>query len=122
MSMNALQELFMSICLLTSLSCNDVTVMYKVLPFDVVGQASMGVSGNYYILISNDVKLKRNANKKELMVHEISHLLVYEIDPTNTSHDNMYIEICQDLSMLVDVNHEVVCLPKIECIGTFCEK
>ena len=118
-----LQELFMSICLLTSLNCNDIYVDYSVMSYKTEAAAVITESGQYGILFNSNVRRQHGSKKKYLMVHEIAHLLVYEADDTNTTHNEQYKEICFELSAQAGLRRpKVVCAPRTECLSVLCSK
>lgn len=106
-------EFFLAICAFTTLECEDITVTYyDGLEEDTYGAAAYDTSGNYYILINpEETRGKKEIFWKQLMVHEIAHLIAFEIDPTYTSHYGLYEEICQDLKERAGVMGRNVCKP-----------
>ena len=108
-------EIFMAICALTMLECNNVTVEYYDLPDDNwYGAAGYDKEGNYYIFVDVETVSKSEKFMRQLMAHEIAHLLVYEIDPTNTSHFGLYEEVCAELVELAEVTGRHTCKPYAE--------
>jgi hypothetical protein len=96
--------------MMTTLSCNDVNVeYYGRLPFDTHAIAAIDVRGDYLILVDPIVRKETVGFKKRLMVHEIAHLLVYEIDPTNNTHDEVFDGVCEELSTLMEVKPNKAC-------------
>ena len=108
-------EIFMAICALTTLECNSITVEYYDLPDDNwYGAAAYDADGNYYIFVDDSTKKKSEKFMRQLMAHEIAHLIVYTIDPTNTSHFGLYEEVCADLVELAEVKGRYTCKPYAE--------
>lgn len=105
-------DIFMAICALTMLECGKVTVAYEPLP-DTNWHAVAGydLHGNYYILIDPAVEEKSDKFKHQLMVHEISHLLAFELETPYTKHYGVYEEICEDLQQLAQVPGRYTCKP-----------
>ena len=102
-------ELFLSICLMTSLNCSDVNVEYYRLPFDTHAIAAIDIRGDYHILVDPSVKKQKSHRQRNIMIHEIAHLLVYEIDPTNNTHNEVFDEVCEELSEVFEVRPNKVC-------------
>lgn len=116
-----LQELFMSVCLLTTLNCNDVYVDYHVMSYRTEAAAIITESGRYGVLFNTDTRRAHGAEKKYLMIHEVAHLLVYEVDSTNTTHNKQFMEICLELGALADIHRpDKACAPRTECLGVLC--
>ncbi len=105
-------EIFMAVCALTLLECSDITVAYEELP-DPNWHAVAGydVEGNYYILVSPDAQEESDKFMKELMVHEIAHVIAFDRDRANVTHYGEYAEICKDLAALAEVRNRHVCKP-----------
>ena len=108
-------EIFFAICAFTSLECHDITVTYYDLEEGTLAGASYDLEGNYYILINEDeVEGKNEKFWQRLMVHEIAHLLVFELDPLNTSHYGIYKELCDDLRLRTGTMGRHTCKPYAE--------
>ena len=108
-------EIFMTICALTMLECNSITVEYYDLPDDNwYGAAAHDDEGNYYIFVDESAKKKNEKFMRQLMTHEIAHLIVYEIDPTETKHYGIFEEICLELVALAEVKGRYTCAPYAE--------
>lgn len=104
-----MHELFLSICLMTALSCSDVNVEYTRLPFDTHAIAAIDIRGDYHILVDRSVKKKKGFEQRKIMIHEVAHLLVYEIDPTNNTHNEVFDRVCERLSELAGVKPNSTC-------------
>lgn len=92
-------DILLSVCLMTRLQCDDIHFHLRAnLPIDVYAMAGIDKHGEYHIGIDRDVRRKPNSFKRAIAVHEMAHLLVYEIDPTDTSHGELYQTICRDLA------------------------
>lgn len=104
-----MHDLFMTICALTMLSCSDVNVQYYSLPDDIYGVAGIDRNGQYHVLLDEDVKREKKHFKRNLLIHEIAHLLVYQIDPTNNTHDEVFDDVCEELSLKMGVRPKHVC-------------
>ena len=105
-------EIFFAICAFTTLECADITVAY----YDGLEQgthaaAGYDADGNYYILVHPDNANKDEAFIHQLMVHEIAHLITFDIDPTYNRHYGLYEEVCEDLKQLTRVSGRYVCEP-----------
>ena len=108
-------EMFMAICALTMLECNNITVEYYDLPDDNwYGAAAIDEDGNYYIFIEVNAKNKSENFMRQLIAHEIAHLVVYNSDPTNTSHFGLYEEVCEELVTLAEIKGRYTCAPYAE--------
>lgn len=105
-------EIFMAICALTMLECSNVTVVYEPLP-DENWHAVAGYDndGNYYIIIDPAMEEKSDKFKRQLMVHEIAHLVAFDLDPNNIKHYGVYEEVCEDLRQLAQVTGRYTCKP-----------
>ena len=68
-------------------------------------------SGNYYIIVDPAVQNKSDKFKRQLMVHEIAHLIAFDLDSANTTHYGIYEEICHDLQQLAEVPGRHTCKP-----------
>lgn len=100
------------ICALTALDCDAVHVRYgNTGGFDDIAIAGIDTRGEYHIIIDkSSVRRKSNKFMHQLMVHEIAHLLVYEIDPTYTTHGDLFQEACHDLVFRAGLrSHKTVC-------------
>lgn len=99
-------DLLLSVCVMTHLNCNDIHfhVYYNDLPMDVYAMAGIDHEGEYHIFVDRDVKRKGKSFKKEIAVHELAHLMVYDVDPTDTSHGERFTAICEDLAKTVGLN------------------
>jgi len=105
-------EIFMAICALTLLECGNVTVAYEQLPDDNWhAVAGYDLDGNYYIIVDPAVQNKSDKFKRQLMVHEIAHLIAFDLDSANTTHYGIYEEICHDLQQLAEVPGRHTCKP-----------
>ena len=105
-------EIFMSICALTMLECNSITVEYYDLPRESWHAiAAIDDEGNYYIFVDDDLEDKSEKFMRQLMAHEIAHLIVYDMDNTNTSHFGLYEEVCAELVELAEVKGRHTCDP-----------
>lgn len=104
-----MNELFLSICLMTTLSCGDVNVEYTRLPFDTHAIAGIDIRGDYHILVDPSVKKQKGFEQRKIMIHEVAHLLVYEMDPTNNTHNEVFDEVCEQLSELMGVKPNSTC-------------
>jgi hypothetical protein len=106
-----MKELFLALCAVTSLNCNDVTIAYGFVGFDVQAIAVVDISNNYYIIVDNSMRRKSNFEKKQLLIHELAHLLVYENNIKNNKHDKYYYNICKDLTNKLNFKHRSICKP-----------
>lgn len=105
-------ELFLAICAFTTLECTDVTLaFYTEFDSDTFGAAGYDIDGNYYILINPEVQDKSEQFWQQLMVHEVAHLVAFEVDKNNTSHFGIYEEICEDLKQLTGTKGRTTCEP-----------
>ena len=88
-----LWEMFISICLLTTLECDNINVRYG-----HTGSDGMAISdhGEMSIIIRPLIK-----NEQSIMAHEIAHLI--EFKKENYSHDYRFFLTCKDLSELAEV-------------------
>lgn len=102
-------ELFLAVCLITTFQCNEVNVAYVSLPFDTHAIAAVDYDGGYHIFLDNSIRRKTTSFKRKLMVHEIAHLLVYEKDPTNNTHNEVFDKVCEKLSLAVGVKPNSTC-------------
>jgi hypothetical protein len=94
------------------LECSNITVEYRDLPdSDWHGAAAIDADGNYYIFIDESLENKSEKFMRQLMAHEIAHLIVYDMDNTNTSHFGLYEEICNELVQLAEIKGRYVCYP-----------
>jgi len=108
-------EIFMAICALTMLECGSITVEYYDLPDDNwYGAAGYDDAGNYYIFIDEETKKKNEKFMQRLMAHELAHLMVFEIDKTETTHYGIFKEICENLVVLAEVTGRHTCKPYAE--------
>lgn len=105
-------EIFFAICAFTSLECHDITVTYySGFDTDTYGAAGYDADGNYYVLINPEVKDKNEKFHYQLMVHEVAHLVAFEIDKEEISHFGIYEEVCEDLKEKSGVEGRTVCKP-----------
>ena len=105
-------EVFLAICAFTTLECNDITVaFYSDFDEDTYGAAGYDLQGNYYILINPDSAKKSENFQRQLMVHEIAHLLAFEQDINAVSHYGIYEGICEELQERTGVKGSTVCKP-----------
>ena len=105
-------EIFMAICALTALDCDAVHVRYgNTGSFDNIAIAGIDTRGEYHVIVNRSaISRKRDTFVRQLMVHEIAHLLVYELDPTYTSHGDLFQEVCHDLTTRAGLrSHRTVC-------------
>ncbi len=105
-------EIFMAICALTALDCDAVHVYYgNTRGFDNIAIAGIDTRGEYHIIVDrSSVRREGNIFMRQLMVHEIAHLIVYEQDPTYTTHGELFQEACHNLVYLVGLrSHKTVC-------------
>jgi hypothetical protein len=94
------------------LECSDITVEFRELPkSDWHAVAAIDVSGSYYIFVDSELKNKSEKFMRQLMAHEIAHLIVYDIDSENTSHFGLYEEVCAELVQLAEVKGRHTCKP-----------
>jgi len=107
-----MMELFLAICAFTALECDDVTVaVYQGFDEQTLAAAGYDDDGNYYLLIHPDSLEKSENFQKRLMVHEISHLIAFNIDKNNLSHYGIYEEICEELKELTEAGGRTTCEP-----------
>ena len=104
-----MQELFLVICAMTALNCSDVNVYYHGLSFDTHAIAAIDIHGDYHIVTDPNMRRESVPFKTRLLVHEIAYLLVYEIDPTNATHNEVFDDICEELSIRVGVRPSKTC-------------
>ncbi len=104
-------ETFLAICLSTTLNCADIHVYKHSLEHEIYGLAGIGVSGDYHIQIAT--RLPRHVDVTELMIHEVAHLLAYEQDNTNNTHNREYKTICKELALTLDRASRNVCDPTV---------
>ena len=105
-------EVFLAICAFTTLECDDITVaFYSGFDENTYAAAGYDLEGNYYVLVNPDMENKREKFQRQLMVHEIAHLLAFEQNPHATSHFGIYEEICEDLKEKSGVEGRTVCEP-----------
>lgn len=105
-------EIFMAICALTALDCEAVHVRYgSTGSFDNIAIAGIDTRGEYHVVVNRHaVGRKRDSFIRQLMVHEIAHLVVYESDPTNTTHNEQFQEVCHDLTTKAGLrSHREIC-------------
>ena len=108
-------EIFMAVCALTLLECSDITVAYETLPDDNWhAVAGYDDEGNYYILVDPKLKKKNEKFMRQLMVHEIAHVIAFDQDPSNVTHYGPYEAICEDLAQLAGVSNRQTCKPYSE--------
>ena len=88
-----LWETFMSICLLTTLECDNIDVRYGYTGYD--GMA-IRRGGELSIIIQPQIR-----NEASVLAHEIAHLV--EFKKGNYSHDYRFFLTCKDLSELAEV-------------------
>ena len=88
-----LWEVFMSICLFTTLECDNINVRYG-----HTGSDGMAIShyGAMSIIIKPHIK-----NEDGIMVHEVAHLV--EFKEGNDSHDQRFVLTCKDLAELTEI-------------------
>lgn len=102
-------DIFLTVCMLTSLSCNDINVQYDRLPFDTYAIAAIDIYGNYHIFVDHSVRKKKSAIVREIVVHEVAHLLVFEADPSNNTHNEAFDKQCEKLSERVGIKPNSAC-------------
>lgn len=102
-----MHELFLAICLATTLSCSDVNLHRQHVGVNTLAAAAIDIYGEYHIIVSDDVT---DSDMKRILVHEIAHLLVFEIDPTYTSHGDLYDSICEKLARQNDLTPGKTCV------------
>lgn len=103
-----MHELFMAVCLATSLACEDVGIVYVDLDKNVFAEAAIGVSGRYYIMF-DPMKHWCELTDEELVIHEVAHLLVFEVNPENDTHDAQYRSFCRPLAQKFNKRAGKVC-------------
>jgi len=86
-------EVFMSICLFTTLECDNINVRYG-------HTGSDGLAISYYGMMSIIINPRIN-NEDSILVHEVAHLI--EFQKGNDSHDYRFRLTCKDLSALTDI-------------------
>jgi hypothetical protein len=98
---------FDDVCAVTTLPCSEISLSYKDLPSNEAAKAYLTNKGNIGVWFNNDNKNLSDSVMKDLMVHELAHLIVFQIDPTNGSHDSQYQQTCHTLADLVDADRGV---------------
>jgi hypothetical protein len=105
-------EIFFAICALTTLECNDIKVVwYQGFEEETFAAAGYDADNNYYVLINPDMENRSEKFKRQLMVHEIAHLLAFEVEREEISHFGIYEELCEDLKEKANVSGRTVCEP-----------
>jgi len=105
-------EIFLAICAFTTLQCEDIKVTYySGFDTDTYGAAGYDKEGNYYVFINPEVDDKSEKFHYQLIVHEVAHLVAFELDKENTSHYGIYEEVCEDLKEKTGVEGRTVCEP-----------
>ena len=95
-----LRELFLSVCLHTTLPCDEIEVRYAETPPESEAAALMYNSGRMEILFNPKIK-KKTSRHKNTMVHEVAHLVVYQIKGRKPyiGHGYLFSNECIKLSM-----------------------
>jgi hypothetical protein len=106
-----MKELFLALCAFTSLNCNEITLGYGFIGFDVEAIAVMDVNNKYYIIINNDLGRKSKSEKKQILAHEIAHLILYDNNIISNKHDKVYLETCKNLTHTLNLNYRSTCQP-----------
>lgn len=105
-------DIFLMVCALTALDCDSVHVRYgNTGGFDNIAIAGIDRRGEYHVVVNRTSVRRESTNfKRQLMVHEIAHLLVYEEDPTNTTHNEAFQKKCRELADKAGLrSHREVC-------------
>jgi len=101
-----INELFLTLCLSTSLPCADISV--RTYEFNKREQkeamAYMTKSGKMGVLL-DDSTLRYSENKiKGLLVHELAHMVVWHTRPYDGDHGHKYTVICRKLALEAGVS------------------
>ena len=103
-----MKEIFLAVCLATGVDCNNVSVGYNALDFDTAAQASMLRSGRYIIDIHNHTK--KASELKILLVHEMSHIMLWETGNLSPTHGTEYLLLCRGLAHKMNISSKA-CSP-----------
>lgn len=111
-----LKELFLTVCLNTSLACDDISLSYKNLNFGLSrfddktqAMAYMTSKGRLGIWFDEGrVKRMSETTLKQVITHEIAHLLVFQEDPIG-GHGWKFVAVCRELARKVDVPERPTC-------------
>jgi hypothetical protein len=77
----SLTALFLSLCLYTPLPCDKVEVSYANLGTNVLGRATKMSTGRLIIQLDNSLKTSPDWLQRNVMLHEVSHLVVWHENP-----------------------------------------
>lgn len=110
-------ELLMTLCLLTQLHCDDISFHVYGLPMNTHAAAGIDREGDYHVFVDPAVLKETDTFQREIIIHELAHLIVYETDPTNTSHDKVYMSVCKQLAEQAGLRPKRTCRPYVETPG-----
>ncbi len=104
------RDLFDDVCSVTDLPCSKITISYKDLPNDTEAEAYLTNQGNMGVWFNDDKQNLSATKMAGLSAHELAHLIVFQTNPDNGTHNAEFQEVCKNLARLVDVN-----------VGEYCE-
>lgn len=102
-----INEIFLSVCMLTTLNCNEIDVSFKDLPSKYQAQSYLMNTGRIGIWVNHIHEHESAYFFKDLFVHEVSHLIRFTEKPTG-AHDKRFKEICKRVAKAADV-HQSAC-------------